>query len=58
MSHRQDIADTNDDEAWSPPEQNIVATAYFKPESVRFEIPNMPTVWIEADGAYNLADMA
>jgi len=25
---------------------------------VRFEIPNMPTVWIEADGAYNLADMA
>lgn len=58
MSHRQDISDPNDDEAWTPPEQNIVATAYFKPESVRFEIPNMPTVWIEADGAYNLADMA
>ena len=57
MTHRQDVADTNDDEAWSPPKQNIVATAYFKPESVRFEIPNMPTVWIEADGAYNLADM-
>jgi len=58
MTHRQDVADTNDDEAWSPPEQNIVATAYFKPESVRFEIPNMDTVWIEADGAYNLSDMA
>lgn len=58
MSHRQDVADTTDDEAWSPPKKNIVATAYFKPESVRFEIPNMPTVWIEADGAYNLADMA
>jgi len=58
MSHRQEIADPDDDEAWSPPEQNIVATAYFKTESVRSEIPNMPTVWIEADGAYNLADMA
>ena len=57
MTHRQDVADTNDDEAWNPPEQNIVATAYFKPESVVFEIPNMPTVWIEADGAYNLGDM-
>mgnify|MGYP006286486769 FL=1 len=57
MSHRQDVAETNDDKAWEPPEQNIVATAYFKPESVRFEIPNMETVWIEADGAYNLSDM-
>lgn len=58
MNHRQEIADTTDDEAWNPPKQNIVTTAYFKPESVRFEIPDMPTVWIEADGAYNLADMA
>jgi len=57
MSHRQEIANPDDDDAWTPPKQNIVATAYFKPESVRFEIPNMDTVWIEADGAYNLSDM-
>jgi len=54
---RIDVPPTDDEDAWSPPERTIVASAYFKPETVRFELPRSPTAWIEADGAYNLLDM-
>jgi ABC-type anion transport system duplicated permease subunit len=58
MTHRQELAETiYDDEIWNPPDLSIVATAYYKPETVRFEISDMPTCYIEADGAYNLSDM-
>ena len=42
---------------WEPPEKTIVASCYYKPESVEISLPKSPAAWIEADGAYNLSDM-
>jgi hypothetical protein len=54
--YRHPVCDP-DNQLWEPPEKNIVASSYFKPEKIEITLPKSPTAYIEADGAYNLSDM-
>ena len=53
----REFVEDADNRIWEPPEKDIVASCYFKPESVEITLPKSPTAYIEADGAYNLSDM-
>ena len=53
----RDMIEDPDNRLWEPPEKTIVASCYYKPESVEISLPKSPAAWIEADGAYNLSDM-
>jgi hypothetical protein len=46
-----------DNQVWEPPEKNIVASCYMKPESVEISLPKSPTGYLEAEEAINLSDM-
>ena len=53
----REFVEDEDNRIWNPPEKNIVASCYFKPDTVEIGLPKSPTAYIEADGAYNLSDM-
>lgn len=53
----RDFIEDMDNRLWDPPEQNIVASCYMKPDTVEISLPKSPTAYLEADGAFNLADM-
>ena len=53
----REFVEDEDNRIWNPPEKNIVASCYFKPDTVEISLPKSPTAYIEAEGAYNLSDM-
>ena len=53
----REFVQDEDNRIWNPPEKNIVASYYSKPNTVEISLPKSPTAYIEADDAYNLSDM-
>ena len=53
----REFVEDEDNRIWNPPEKNIVASCYFKPESVEINLPKSPTAWVEAQEVLSLEDM-
>ena len=52
----REMTEDPENRIWDPPEKDIRASCYFKPETVEIALPRSPTGYIESDRVENLSD--